>query len=67
MSNYQDFEDRHIGPSASDEEQMLGVLGYSDMATFIADVIPKNIQIEKHLREVLDEAESEVAVIAELR
>ena len=46
---------------------MLGVLGYSDMATFIADVIPKNIQIEKHLREVLDEAESEVAVIAELR
>jgi len=67
VSNYQDFEDRHIGPSASDEEQMLGVLGYSDIQQFIADVIPENIQIEKQLHEVLDSAKSEVEVIAELR
>jgi glycine dehydrogenase len=67
LSNYQDFEDRHIGPSASDEEQMLGVLGYSDIKKFIADVVPENIHIEKQLKDVLDSAKSEVEVIAELR
>jgi glycine dehydrogenase len=67
LSNYQDFEDRHIGPSASDELEMLGVLGYSDIKEFIADVVPENIHIEKQLKDVLDAAKSEVEVIAELR
>jgi glycine dehydrogenase len=67
LSNYQDFEDRHIGPSISDETEMLGVLGYSDIKKFIADVVPENIHIEKQLKDVLDEAKSEVEVIAELR
>jgi len=61
------FEVRHIGPTSSDEAQMLGVLGYSDIKKFISDVVPANIQIEKQLSEVLDTAKSEVAVIAELR
>jgi len=61
------FEVRHIGPTGSDEAQMLGVLGYSDIKKFISDVVPANIQIEKQLSEVLDTARSEVAVIAELR
>jgi len=61
------FVDRHIGPTGSDEAQMLGVLGYSDIKKFISDVVPTNIQIEKQLSEVLDTAKSEVAVIAELR
>jgi glycine dehydrogenase len=67
LSNYQDFEDRHIGPSAADEAEMLGVLGYSDIKKFIADVVPENIHIEKQLKDVLDGAKSEVEVIAELR
>ena len=67
LSNYQDFEDRHIGPSASDEAQMLGVLGYSDIKKFIADVVPENIHIAKQLKDVLDGPKSEVDVIAELR
>jgi glycine dehydrogenase len=67
LSNYQDFEDRHIGPSASDESELLGVLGYSDIKKFIADVVPENIHIEKQLKDVLDGAKSEVEVIAELR
>ncbi|MTA94919.1 MAG: glycine dehydrogenase (aminomethyl-transferring), partial [Actinobacteria bacterium] len=67
MSNYQEFEDRHIGPSASDELEMLGVLGYSNIKKFIADVVPENIHIEKQLKDVLDAAKSEVEVIAELR
>ena len=46
---------------------MLGVLGYSDIQKFIADVVPENIHIEKQLKDVLDGAKSEVEVIAELR
>ncbi|MEI7722539.1 MAG: aminomethyl-transferring glycine dehydrogenase [Actinomycetota bacterium] len=61
------FESRHIGPSHSDESEMLQLLGYSDIKTFIGDVVPANIQITKNLAEVLDSAKSEVAVIAELR
>jgi len=46
---------------------MLGVLGYSNIKKFIADVVPENIHIEKQLKDVLDAAKSEVEVIAELR
>ena len=46
---------------------MLGVLGYSDIKKFIADVVPSNIAIEKKLADVLDGPQSEVDVIAELR
>jgi len=67
LSNYQDFEDRHIGPSATDEAEMLQLLGYSDIKKFIAEVVPANIQIEKTLDTVLDTAKSEFDVIAELR
>lgn len=67
VSNYQAFEDRHIGPSANDESEMLQLLGYSDIKKFIADVVPSNIQIEKSLSETLDGPKSEVEVIAELR
>ena len=61
------FAGRHIGPTSSDEAQMLQVLGYADIKSFIGDVVPKNIVIEEKLSEVLDGAKSEVAVIAELR
>ena len=61
------FQGRHIGPSEAQEEQMLTVLGYSNLKDFIADVVPENIVIEKKLSEVLDAAKSEVEVIDELR
>ena len=67
MSNYQGFEDRHIGPSAAQESEMLSVLGYSTMQSFISDVLPSNIAIAQKLDEVLDTAKSETEVIAELR
>ena len=67
LSNYQDFEDRHIGPSATDEAEMLQLLGYSDIKKFVAEVVPANILIEKTLDTVLDTAKSEFDVIAELR
>lgn len=61
------FEDRHIGPTSSDESAMLKHLGYSNLESFIADVVPANIAIENHLKNSLDSARSEVEVIAELR
>ena len=61
------FSTRHIGPSSADELQMLQVLGYDNIKTFIKAVVPENIQIAKALSQVLDSAKSEVAVIAELR
>jgi len=61
------FAKRHIGPSSSDELEMLHMLGYQDIEAFISDVIPENIQIAKKLSQVLDSAKSEVAVIDELR
>jgi glycine dehydrogenase len=65
--NGERFEKRHIGPSSSDEQEMLALLGYRDIETFISDVVPANIQISKKLSHSLDSAKSEVEVIAELR
>jgi glycine dehydrogenase len=65
VSNYQDFEDRHIGPSSAQESEMLSVLGYSNMESFISDVVPSNIAIAQKLDQVLDAAKSETEVIAE--
>jgi glycine dehydrogenase len=46
---------------------MLAHLGYSNLKSFIADVVPANIAIESHLKNSLNFAKSEVEVIAELR
>jgi glycine dehydrogenase len=61
------FQDRHIGPTHTDEAAMLKHLGYKDLVSFIADVVPANIAIDSHLKRSLDFASSEVEVIAELR
>ena len=61
------FQTRHIGPSITDASEMLRLLGYKDLQSFISDVVPTNIAIAKKLSETLDSAKSEIAVIAELR
>ncbi|MEY4972146.1 MAG: hypothetical protein RL399_103 [Actinomycetota bacterium] len=61
------FEDRHIGPTHSDEAAMLAHLGYKDLNSFIADVVPSNIAIKGVIEGQLDSGKSEVEVIAELR
>jgi glycine dehydrogenase len=61
------FEDRHIGPTHSDEAAMLAHLGYKDLNSFIADVVPSNIAIQGVIEGQLDSGKSEVEVIAELR
>ena len=61
------FEDRHIGPTHSDESAMLAALGYKDLSSFIADVVPSNIAISGVIESSIGEGKSEVEVIAELR
>ena len=61
------FEDRHIGPTSTDEAAMLKHLGYSDLTSFISDVVPSNIAINGVIEKALDSGKSEVEVIAELR
>ena len=61
------FEDRHIGPTHRDEATMLAALGYKDLTSFIADVVPANIAIQGVIEDALGEGVSEVEVISELR
>jgi len=61
------FEDRHIGPANNDIDYMLREIGESNLDSFIAKVVPANIAIAKKLSEVLPDAISEEAAVAELR
>jgi glycine dehydrogenase len=61
------FEDRHIGPTHRDEKAMLTELGYSDLESFISDVVPSNIAITGVIESAIGSGRSEVEVIAELR
>ena len=64
---YESFERRHIGPTSSQENELLKALGYTDMQSFISDVVPSNIAISKQLKDVLPEALTEVQAIEALR
>jgi glycine dehydrogenase len=63
---YAAFERRHIGPTSTEENTILKALGYSDIQTFIADVVPSNIAMSKKLSDALPEALTEVQAIEEL-
>lgn len=67
MTDYDSFSRRHIGPTSDDEREMLQALGYADLVSFIRDVVPSNIAINGVIENTLDNAKSEVEVIAELR
>lgn len=67
MSVERSFEDRHIGPTHHDENQMLDALGYKDIESFIADVVPSNIAISGVIEGAIGSGKSEVDVIKELR
>lgn len=61
MSNPANFESRHIGPGANDQQTMLNALGYVSLADFIGAVIPGNIRLPNPL--ALDEAVSETEAL----
>jgi len=59
------FVRRHIGPDAKETAQMLTALGYSDLDSFIANVVPPQIRLQKPLN--IPGGWSEHAVLHELR
>jgi len=65
LDNSQEFIARHIGPSAAEQTQMLAMLGFDSMETFIAQVVPAGIRSDRPL--ALDPARGEARVLAALR
>ena len=64
---YESFQRRHIGPTSAQEDEMLRELGYTDIQSFISDVVPSNIAMSKKLSDVLPDALNEVEAIQALR
>jgi glycine dehydrogenase len=60
-----EFPSRHIGPDADEQARMLAVLGYPDLDSFTADVVPEVIRWHDGLS--LPPAASEPETLAELR
>ena len=60
-----EFISRHIGPSAQEQQAMLGTLGYDSMASFIDAVVPENIRDRSTL--ALGDSMTEQQALAELR
>ena len=65
LQNVDEFVSRHIGPSISDQQDMLSELGCSNLQQLIEQVVPASIAINKNLE--LDEACSETKALEELR
>ncbi|MBU3070700.1 aminomethyl-transferring glycine dehydrogenase [Aestuariicella sp. G3-2] len=61
MSNPANFESRHIGPDANDQQTMLNALGYNTLSDFIGTVIPGNIRLPNPL--ALEDAVSETEAL----
>ncbi|MBI1350835.1 MAG: aminomethyl-transferring glycine dehydrogenase [Actinomycetales bacterium] len=60
-----EFPSRHIGPDAAAQAHMLDALGYSDIDTFTADVVPEVIRWHAGLD--LPAGATEAQALAELR
>jgi len=64
-SGWGSFARRHIGPNEVETEEMLGTVGYQNLAALIDATVPKNIRLDRALN--LPEAKSESEALAELR
>jgi glycine dehydrogenase len=60
-----DFARRHIGPSASETQRMLDVLGVDSIETLLDETLPSAIRTETQL--ALPAARTEIEVLAALR
>ncbi len=65
LENRQDFIQRHIGPTAKQQQTMAAALGYDSVDALIDDTVPAAIRRSAPMD--LDEAQTEQAVIARLR
>ncbi len=65
LENNDDFIGRHIGPRDGEKAAMLKSLGYDEMASFIADVVPASIFEAESM--ALAGAQTEYATLARMR
>ncbi len=65
LDPHPDFEARHLGPRATDVEEMLGTLGFDSVGALLDDVVPASIRMDGELE--LPEAITEAALLARLR
>ena len=65
QSGWGSFARRHIGPNEVETEEMLGTVGYQNLAALIDATVPKNIRLDRPLN--LPEAKSESEALAQLR
>ena len=59
------FQERHIGPSSDDVQQMLEVLGFTNLDDLIDQTVPQGIRLSHSLE--LPPAQSEYATLAKLK
>jgi glycine dehydrogenase len=59
------FANRHLGPDDRDIEQMLKVLGFSDLDTLIEQTVPPSIRLDRPLQ--LPPAKTEYAALLQLK
>jgi len=64
-TNWDLFQDRHIGPSPEDQAAMLSTLGYDSLDAFIDAVVPADIRLRDPLR--IPAAKTEEETLEELR
>ena len=60
-----EFADRHIGPSASDQHEMLATLGYDSLDALVRAAVPATIRSDDEL--AIGDACSETEALARLR
>ncbi len=65
IDNKSDFTARHIGPRDKDIDEMLGLMGFSDLESFINSVVPQDIQTKKPIS--LPSARTEKELLDDLR
>ena len=59
------FASRHIGPSNQEIEQMLKIIGFSNLDTLIEQTVPKQIRLHQSLK--LPIAQNEYGALAQLQ
>ena len=64
-TNWDLFQDRHIGPSPEDQAAMLSTLGYDSLDAFIDALVPADIRLRDPLR--IPAAKTEDETLEELR
>src|SRR6266542_2077220 len=59
LHRYDKFQDRHIGPNAHEQEEMLAVIGAATLDDLIDQTIPSSIRLKQALKGVKAKTETD--------